>query len=371
MLTFIHPYQKIRRLEKEVADLRAQLDAATPSPSCRLLSMMKPAQSLGMLQARGTDLLASLNTGIQEFADQLAGERATLKDTFKLISDAEQAVDTLNQRCQPVSHSNAQAFTPLMPANTLHALNQLQVSLARSAGHAQTLAVNTALETAQSQGLVTSQEQSNNTQQPLGLAAIADDVHQLALQMHKLSHQLSQVMEQVNSHTREHSQAMALKRQADDETAHTAQTAKHALHQLSDQTRHMHKVIHHSATAAFLHSAKLDHAVWKSQLYKQLLSANTETPLETHLQCRLGRWHLHSEDHRRYAQTEAYRALAAPHRRMHDSGAEALQFAHQGDRNGQLAALGVMEQASQELATQLDKLMDYAVYDVPYLTNHP
>lgn len=383
MFTFMHPYQKIRRLEQEVADLRAQLEATTPSPSCRLISMMKPSQSIGMLQARGADMLTSLSTGIQEYADQLAGERATLTETFKLIATAEQSVDTLNLLSQTPENANELPASPLVLAKTLHALSQLQVALARNAGHAQALAVSSALETAHRQGLLESHGTSDNNFQPggqnqpisqqppsPGLAVIADDVHRLALQMHQLSHQLSQLMEQINSQVREHSKALVLTRQASTEAANAALTAKHAVHQLCDQARHMHKVIHHSATAAFLHSAKLDHAVWKCRLYKQLLSANTDETLEDHQQCRLGRWYQQGEGHRRYARTDAYRALAAPHRRMHESGAEALKFAHLGDRNAQLAALGVMEEASEQLALQLNNLMEHAVYEAPYPSNH-
>jgi chromosome segregation ATPase len=367
MFTFMHPFQKIRRLEQEVADLRTQLDAATPAPSSRLLSLMKPSQSIGMLQARGADMLASLNNGLQEYADQLAGERATLTETFNLIAAAEHAIDTLDQRCHDPEYTEALPASPLVLAKTLHALSQLQVAFARNAGHAQALAVSTALETAHRQGLGSADSAS---QQSPGIAAIADDVHRLALNMQQLSHQLSLLMEQVNSQVRTHSQAVVNKRQADEDIAQKAQTAKHALHRLTDQTQHMHKVIHHSATAAFLHSAKLDHAVWKYRLYKQLLSANTDTPLEDHHQCRLGRWHQQGEGYQRYARTEAYRALTAPHRRMHESGAEALKFARLGDRNGQLAALGVMEEASQQLALQLDNLMEHAIFEAPYSTSH-
>lgn len=367
MFTFMNPFQKIRRLEQEVADLRTQLDAATPSPSSRLLSLMKPSQSIGMLQARGADMLASLNNGLQEYADQLAGERATLTETFNLIAAAEHAIDTLDQRCHDPEYAEALPASPLVLAKTLHALSQLQVALARNAGHAQALAVSTALETAHRQGLGSA---GSASQQSPGIAAIADDVHRLALNMQQLSHQLSLLMEQVNSQVRTHSQAVVKKRQADEDTAQKAQTAKHALHRLTDQTQHMHKVIHHSATAAFLHSAKLDHAVWKCRLYKQLLSANTDIPLEDHHQCRLGRWHQQGEGYQRYARTEAYLALTAPHRRMHESGAEALKFARLGDRNGQLAALGVMEEASQQLALQLDNLMEHAIFEAPYSTSH-
>lgn len=372
MFTFLHPYQKIRSLEQEVDDLRAQLEALTPSPSCRLVNMIKPAQSLAMLQARGADMLASLNSGFQEYADQLAGENATLTETFTLVMAAEQAVGTLHQHCQSVGNNQEHYASPLVSAKTLHALSQLQVALSRQAGHAQALAVSAALETAHRQDSPEAPDSADkHTPQSPGLAVIADDVHRLALHMHQLSHQFSQLIEQVNSQAREHSKEQALTRQTNAKIAHAAQVAQHAVGQLSDQTRHMHKVIHHSATAAFIHSAKLDHAVWKCRLYKQLLSANTEVLLEDHHHCRLGRWYHLGEGRRRYALTDAYRALAAPHRRMHESGDEALKFAREGDQNGQLAALSVMEEASQQLALQMDKLLEYAVFESPYPSNHP
>lgn len=356
MFTFMYPYQKIRHLEQQVADLRAQLEA--PSPSGRLLSLISPHQSIGVLQAQGADMLASLNTGIEAYADQLAGERATLTGTLTFIAAAEQAVNTLHQRCQCSDDADTLSSSPLELANTLQDLSQLKAAFARNADHAQALAVSTALETAHSQD-----------QKTPGLAAIADDVHRLALNMQQLSHQFSVLMEQANRQVSEHTQAMAKKRQADEEIAQAAQMAKHDVCQLANQAKHMHKVIHQNATAAFLHSAKLDHAVWKCRLYKQLLSADTDTPLEDDHQCRLGQWQRYGEGHQRYALSAAFRALTAPHRQMHSSGAEALKLAHEGNRKGQLAALGRMEEASQQLALTLDSLMEYAMYEAPYPAN--
>ena len=367
MFTFIHPYQKIRRLEQEIVELRTQLDASISSPSRRLLNLMRPVQSISLLQARNTDMLTSLNSGLQAFADQLAGERATLTGTAHLIAAAKQAVDTLEQRC--LATKQGEVLTTLALAKTLHSLSQLQTTLARHAGDAQALAVSTALETAHSQGLMGSADAAS--QAPPGMAAIADDMHHLALTAHRLSHQLNLLMEQINSQVRRHSLAVAKQRLADDETARSSQTAKLAVHQLAEQSQHMHKVIHHSATAAFLHSAKLEHAEWKCRLYKQLLSADTDTSLEDCHQCRLGHWYHLGEGYQRYARTDAYRALAAPHRRMHDSGTEALTLARLGDQDGQQAALSVMEEASQQLALQIDNLIEHAIFEAPYATNHP
>jgi len=115
---------------------------------------------------------------------------------------------------------------------------------------------------------------------------------------------------------------------------------------------------------------QLEHAVWKNRIYHQLLSAYFEDHMVDHQHCTLGRWYFTGEG-RRYKHTEAYRSLAAPHRRFHESGLDALRYARQGDHTGQLASLALMEEASVALAKQLDQLMEQAVYEIPMSASHP
>lgn len=355
MFAFMTPYQTIHRLEQEVAALTAQLQAEKERNRCRAISLMTPVESLSMLQARGADMLCSLSKGVEAHSQHLAAERATLTDTFTRLHHAEQVMETLQQHRQRCQQIDAYLSSPLVTEQAFHDIRQLSVELAHSAGHTQALAITTALEVA------------HFPEQQPGMPVIVRDLQQLAEHSQQLAHQLAQWIERTASQVSEDARIRAYQQSEICVLTSAAQAAEQVIEQLIDQSRHMYKVIHHSTTTAYLHAAKLEHAVWKSRLYKQLLSAQLDDSLEDHQHCTLGRWYFMG-DGRRYQQTKEYRALAAPHKRFHESGLDALKFARQGDHNGQLAALAVMEEASNQLARQLDQLMEHAVYEASLST---
>lgn len=350
MFAFMHPYQTIRRLEQQVAELHAQLAVAKSTRGCRTISLMTPLESVSMLQSKGADMLTSLEEGAERHAEQLASERATLTDLFTRLHDAEKASQHLQQQCQRHQQADTHYAAPLASDTALHELRGMSVELARMAGHTRALAMSTALEAVHVQ------------EAPSGLTAVVSDIQHLAERTQQLAHQLDQWVEQTATMLKEDARVLGHQRESANALARAAQDAEQVIEQLTDQARHMYKVIHHSTTTACLHAAKVEHAVWKSRLYQQLLSASQEVPLTDQHHCALGRWYL-AGDSRRYQQSDAYRALAVAHRRFHESGLEALRYSRQGDLTGELASLALMEEASVTLAQQLDRLMEHAVYD--------
>ncbi|XQU09379.1 CZB domain-containing protein [Halomonas sp. LY9] len=358
MFAFMHPYQTIRRLEQQVAELHAQLATEKSAHGYRTISLMTPLESISMLQAKGADMLTSLNAGAEHHAEQLASERATLTDLFTRLHHAEKVAQSLQQQHQRHQQADAHYAAPQASDKALHELRSISVELARAAGHTRALAMSTALEAAH-----VHEEHS-------GLSAVVSDIQHLADHTQHLGHQLEHWVEQTASLLKEDARVLAHQRETATALASAAQEAEQVIEQLTDQTRHMYKVIHHSTTTACLHATKLEHAVWKSRLYHQLLSASLDDPLTDHQHCTLGRWYLTGEG-LRYKQSDAYRALAVPHRRFHESGLEALRYARQGDHTAQLASLALMEEASVALAKQLDRLIEHAVYDIPLPQTRP
>ena len=358
MFAFMHPFQTIRRLEHEVTELRTQLATEKSVHGCRAISLMTPVESISMLQSKGADMLTSLSTGAEHHAEQLASERATLSGLFARLHHAEQTAQTIKHQCQRFQQADVHYAAPLASEQALHELRKIGVELSRNAGHTRALAMTTAL------------EEAHIHQEPSGLPAIVSDIQHLADHTQHLGHQLDHWIEQVAILLKEDARVQAHQRETSTALANAAQAAEQVIEQLMDQARHMYKVIHHSTTTACLHAAKLEHAVWKSRIYHQLLSAYFEDHMVDHQHCTLGRWYFTGEG-QRYKHTEAYRSLAAPHRRFHESGLDALRYARQGDHTGQLASLALMEEASVALAKQLDQLMEQAVYEIPMSASHP
>ncbi|MCV5941342.1 hypothetical protein OFN64_32205, partial [Escherichia coli] len=54
------------------------------------------------------------------------------------------------------------------------------------------------------------------------------------------------------------------------------------------KSEHMKRVIHFASTRSFLDTVKLDHAIWKNNIYRLLQSGSFGETVNSHSECRLG-----------------------------------------------------------------------------------
>ncbi|MGF1702585.1 CZB domain-containing protein [Photobacterium makurazakiensis] len=118
----------------------------------------------------------------------------------------------------------------------------------------------------------------------------------------------------------------------------------------------MQKVIGQSAVRAFLETVKLDHAVWKNNVYTRIANNEIGT-LNTHKECRLGQWYFEGEGNESYRHFPAFVKMDEPHRLVHEMGQMALNAKKQGDSHALLAATEAMEKASSEVVALIDELI--------------
>ncbi|MGL5360180.1 MAG: CZB domain-containing protein, partial [Shewanella sp.] len=119
----------------------------------------------------------------------------------------------------------------------------------------------------------------------------------------------------------------------------------------------MQLVIHNAATAAFLNTTKLDHAVWKSNVY-QLIEKPIQNPsLSSHTDCRLGQWYCNGYGAQNYQHITPFKALEAPHKAVHEAGKAALAARNKGDLVEMVKQLHHMEDSSIRVVHCLDNLM--------------
>ncbi len=109
--------------------------------------------------------------------------------------------------------------------------------------------------------------------------------------------------------------------------------------------------------SVLLQVVKSDHLMWKARLADALLDNKpmNEAEFKDHTQCRFGQWY-HSAGKERYAELSAFRAIEAPHARVHAIGREIDQLMKQGATTEALAKLAQMEELSSRLFTLLDEL---------------
>ncbi|MGE5506276.1 MAG: methyl-accepting chemotaxis protein [Actinomycetota bacterium] len=108
---------------------------------------------------------------------------------------------------------------------------------------------------------------------------------------------------------------------------------------------------------AVIHLAKSDHMVWRRRLAEMLAERTTLNPdeLANHHNCRLGKWYDAVQDPN-LKNHPAFRALEAPHQRVHQLGIEAARRFRDGDFDGAVDMVAAIEEPSQEVQHLLDEL---------------
>ncbi|MDD1783124.1 CZB domain-containing protein [Enterovibrio sp. ZSDZ35] len=119
----------------------------------------------------------------------------------------------------------------------------------------------------------------------------------------------------------------------------------------------MQRVIQNAAVSSFLNTVKLDHAVWKSAIYKHISLGEFGQQVNRHTECRLGKWYFEGDGAKHFKSTPSFNAIDAPHKQVHDSGRMALEAGHRGDFHSMVSHLNAMEHGSIQVTDALERLI--------------
>lgn len=116
-------------------------------------------------------------------------------------------------------------------------------------------------------------------------------------------------------------------------------------------------VISMASARAFLDTAKLDHAIWKNEIYRHIDKREFKHQPSRHTECRLGRWNFDGDGAKYFSHLQDFTSIALPHEEVHLSGAEALQYAAESKYEKMLQNIHRMEEASANVVQQIDHLL--------------
>lgn len=119
----------------------------------------------------------------------------------------------------------------------------------------------------------------------------------------------------------------------------------------------MKETISHASLQTFIQTVKLDHIVWKGDVYAVAsgVSHKSIDDFADHTMCRLGKWY-QSVGAENYGHISAFKKLNEPHREVHRNGVEALILILNGEKEKAIKHLLAMEDASQIVMNYLDEL---------------
>lgn len=205
-----------------------------------------------------------------------------------------------------------------------------------------------------------------------GFAVVADEVRTLATRAREASTQISELVGNIQNETESASSLMQSVTTDTSAFGHRVETVVSDMHKMLGISKTMEKTITGSALRSFVEIAKLDHIVWKFEIYRVMmgLSQKRSAELSTHKQCRLGKWYFEGEGVDCFSQLPGYQDIASPHQTVHEQGAIALDAFYSKDIAKSLAALNSMETASIDVINNLERMVESAERNPELLCAH-
>jgi len=189
-----------------------------------------------------------------------------------------------------------------------------------------------------------------------GFAVVADEVRKLAERTQKATSEVEANISVLKQNSMSMSENSERIEEHSVESQQTLDEFVEILTQLIENSKTITKdnaIIGHEL---FANMAKLDHMVYKNNAYSSMLEGKLTFELTDHNSCRFGKWYA-QEGKNHFGQTSAFQSILAPHKRVHEDIAKAMQKIGSRDIDEIIKLFKDAEAASVELFEYLDNII--------------
>lgn len=327
--------------------LQSELDMARADLEHEKTTNSKGDHTLIHYQLRGGEMLNSIRFGLAESAENLIEERISMSQLDQAFSETRLALKRLSERAGLI---NMQARDSMAAVDVLDktatGISQLVSSIQEISSQTNLLALNAAIEAARA-GTA-----------GRGFAVVADEVRNLAGKTHSASEQVEALVKEVLSQTEQIKNMVNQNKDSAMEISASSVQIDHVVENVIEHSDRMQTVIDIAATQSFLNTVKLDHAVWKNDIYHHINDRTFDSEVDLHTKCRLGKWYYEGYGADHFQSSSNFKAIEAPHKLVHESGRLALDAAQRNETEDMIKHLDNMETASLHVVERIDRLIN-------------
>jgi len=186
---------------------------------------------------------------------------------------------------------------------------------------------------------------------------VADEVRTLAQRTADATAEIGSLIGTIGKEVKHVSVGISAIGERADQLSGEAHSITDQVNLISQVTQTVKNSLEYASSLSFLEAVKIDHVVWKSQVYDHIREEDGNVDkLPDHTSCRLGNWYFKGAGYKNYRTYQSYLRLDEPHRNVHDNGFKALQACRAGKHSQVVMYLEKMEYASDRVIEVISSL---------------